>query len=235
VLDGGSPAVLSEELADTDRVVQFWHGSDAVRRRVQSIKESRATVTLFLEHVPMTLPDWLKERVSCGDRTADAAIGLVERHLLAGVAFMNAAGLFHFDAHFGNILTDGERLYLADFGLANSTRFELSPGEARFLAANRTHDACHTITRLVDWLVTEMGGIPDWRDRDDFIRGCAERVDGADAITVSPGAADVIARYAPIAVVVNEFYRRLHLEDRTTQYPVDEIQQACARSGLKIA
>ena len=33
---------------------------------------------------------------------------------------MNTHGLVHFDAHFGNVLTDGRRLFVADFGLATS-------------------------------------------------------------------------------------------------------------------
>ncbi len=48
-----------------------------------------------------------------------------------------------------------------------------------------------------------------------------------------PAAAAVIRRYAPIAVVVNDFYRRLHLEDRTTPYPIDEVERACGASGFE--
>ncbi|MFI7135214.1 hypothetical protein ACIBQ1_56840 [Nonomuraea sp. NPDC050153] len=33
---------------------------------------------------------------------------------------MNSRGLLHFDAHFENILTGGQRLYFADYGLAVS-------------------------------------------------------------------------------------------------------------------
>ena len=57
---------------------------------------------------------------------------MVERKLDAGTAFMNARGLLHFDAHFDNILTDGQRLYFADYGLALSSRFDLSEDEATF-------------------------------------------------------------------------------------------------------
>lgn len=43
---------------------------------------------------------------------------------------MNTRGLLHFDAHFENILTDGQRLFFADYGLAISSRFELSRDES---------------------------------------------------------------------------------------------------------
>jgi hypothetical protein len=228
VLDGpASSTPLSDEFADVERLVEYWHGSAAVRRRIEAIVDSSAMVTLFLEYLPVTLPAWLEGEMSGGG--VEAAIAMVEHGLRTEVAFMNAAGLFHFDAHFDNLLTDGQRLYFADFGLATSPRFELSEAEASFVATNRTHDACHTLTRLIDWLVTNLVGVPDWTDRDLYIRKCA---DGQDLEDLLPTAAAIVKRYAPIAVVINDFYRQLHLEDRTTPYPAVEVQRACAAAGF---
>jgi hypothetical protein len=39
-------------------------------------------------------------------------------------------------------------------------------------------------------------------------------------------------RYAPVAVVMNDFYWKLFGESRATPYPVDEIERACAAAGL---
>ncbi|MEJ7689791.1 MAG: hypothetical protein WKF76_04815 [Nocardioidaceae bacterium] len=36
------------------------------------------------------------------------------------------------DGHFGNMRTDGKRIYLSDFGLATSPRFDLSAAEHDF-------------------------------------------------------------------------------------------------------
>ncbi|MFF8401556.1 hypothetical protein ACF06P_07965 [Streptomyces sp. NPDC015684] len=49
-----------------------------------------------------------------------------------------AQGLLHFDAHFENILTDGRRLFFADYGLAISSRFELDKDEADFFDRHHT-------------------------------------------------------------------------------------------------
>jgi hypothetical protein len=35
-----------------------------------------------------------------------------------------------------------------------------------------------------------------------------------------------VARYAPVAVVMNEFFRRLQDESRLTPYPVDALDHA---------
>jgi hypothetical protein len=224
-----SVAPVSEELADIERAVQYWHGSPAVRRRIEAIVESSATLTLFLEYFPLALPEWMATSLTGTDGEAQSAIAMVERGLRDDIAFMNAAGLFHFDAHFGNIRTDGARLYFADFGLATSPRFDLSAGESSFLATNISHDACHTITKLVDWLVTEMAGEPYRVARDHFIRRCADGYEPADLL---PAAVATIKRYAPIAIVINEFYRRLHLEDRNTPYPEAEVERACGAAGF---
>jgi hypothetical protein len=137
---------------------------------------------------------------------------MVARHLRSDVAFMNAGGMLHFDAHFRNILTDGQRLYLADLGLATSSRFELSGDEVRFLATHSNHDACYTVTQWVNWLVA---GLAEGR--------------------LPPSAAAITQRYAPLASVMNEFYRTLHLESRTALYPAEEIERLCAATGILTA
>jgi len=50
---------------------------------------------------------------------------------------------------------------------------------------------------------------------------------------LSPTAAAVVRRYAPIAVVINDFYVKLHRESRKTPYPTDDIERACAETGFE--
>jgi hypothetical protein len=224
VLTGSAPGTPTpDEQADLARTVEYWDGCTAVRKRLDAIARSSASVVLFLEYVPQNLREWLTAQVASGDDAIESASAMVRRHLRTDVRFMESNGLLHLDAHFGNILTDGRRLYFADFGLATSPRFELSGAESGFLAKNLSHDRCHTTTQLVNWLVTTLSGAAD---RNGFIRRCAE---GADPVGVPPWAAAVIRRHAPVAAVVNEFYRKLHLESRTTPYPADEIRRVCAK------
>jgi hypothetical protein len=185
---------------------------------------------LFLEDVPQNLYEWLTSRLADGDddRLA-AACGMVERDLSAGVSFLASDGLLHFDAHFRNILTDGGRLYFSDFGLASSHRFELSDEERTFARMNRTHDGCHSFTGLVNALVTGVGGVTGPDPRNEFIRRWAA---GHRPAGLPAAAARVITRYAPVAVVVNDFYAKLHRESRQTPYPADAVERACAAAGF---
>lgn len=86
---------------------------------------------------------------------------------------MNARGLLHFDAHFQNILTDGRRLYFADYGLALSSQFDLSPSETSFFELHRTYDRCYTRSWLVNWLITALYGY-ERKERVALIHACAE-------------------------------------------------------------
>ncbi len=222
---------LVPELADVGRTVELWHGSPAVRRRIEAIAMSTASLVLFQEHIPQTLPAWLSTELTRGPEAATAAIETVDTTLRTDVAAMNRRGMFHFDAHLDNIRTDGEQLYLTDFGLAAPTAFELTTAETAFLIANSSHDLCHSITRFVDWLVTTSTDVADWNERDERIRAYAN---GVVPEGLLPAAAAVISRYAPVAVVINDFYRELHLHDRTTPYPTLAATRACATAGLTL-
>ncbi|MBE9915615.1 protein kinase family protein [Paenibacillus donghaensis] len=220
---------ISAELSDVSQMVEFW-GSKDVRTRIESLENSEDSVVLFCEYVPYNLHDWLTKQVDIGEETATAAIAMVDSELRSSVWFMNANGLLHFDAHFRNILTDGHRLYITDFGLATSSRFDLTDYEIEFLALNKTHDGCYVVTELVNWLVTSFGSKKDRSERLDFIRSCAAGTTSSD---VMDSAAQMIKKYAPIAVVMNDFYTKLVLESRATPFPFEEIKQISAVNGFE--
>ncbi|MFF7311152.1 protein kinase family protein [Streptomyces sp. NPDC008137] len=214
---------LPEELADVDKVVDYWGGSAEVRRRVEALGQSSASVALFLEYVPQTLHAWLTAQVRAGGEALDRACSLVERELRAGTSFMSSRGLLHFDAHFENILTDGRRLYFADYGLALSTRFDLSRAGADFFYRHRAYDRCYTASWLVNWLITAL--YPgDWEERGRLIQAWAE---GRQPTGAPPGAAEILSRNAPVAAVMTDFYRRLQGVSRTTPYPGERLRRLC--------
>lgn len=219
---------LAEELSDVSRMVAFW-GSEAVRERLEALEAAVDSVVLFCEYVPHTLHDWLAAQVALGEGAAAPAFSLVDTNLRSAVSFMNAKGLLHFDVHFKNILTDGHQIYIADFGLATSSRFELSEAEWAFLGLNQAHDGCYVVTEFVNWLVTSLIGTVTRRDRIDLIRSYAT---GDESPVVIEAAAEIIKRYAPIASVMNDFYSRLIWENRTTPFPVEEIRRICATTGF---
>lgn len=205
-----TPQPLPEELADVERAVAYWGGG---RDRLEALRTASASLTLFLEYVPHALHDWFHARLRTDD--ADSACALVEHGLDAVTGFLREQQLVHFDAHFGNILTDGRRLHLTDYGLSLSGRFRLDPQEREFFDRHRPYDRAYAFSYLVHWLVVDQYGLG--RDeREDFIRACA---DGRRPEGIPRAAAALISRHARLAVVVGDFNRRLEQESRLTPYP----------------
>ncbi|MFI8087431.1 protein kinase family protein [Streptomyces sp. NPDC086080] len=228
VLPGSAP--LPEELADVERAVAYWGGGSRVCRRIRALEESPACVALFLEYIPQNLHQWLGSRIGAGGEAAGRACAMVERELLDGISFMNSRGLLHFDAHFENILTDGRRLYFADYGLAVSSGFELSAEESGFFDRHRTYDRGYTATYLVNWLVTALYGLrrEDREGRRALVRALA----GGERPTGVPDeVAAILTRYAPVAAVVSDFNRAFQDRSRLTPYPVEEIRRLGVTAG----
>ena len=152
---------------------------------------------------------------------------MVEEELHAGVSFMNEHGLLHFDAHFENILTDGERLYFTDYGLAMSSAFELSQSEAEFFDRHQSYDRSYVAAYFVNWLVTALGLCTreDSDRRYALVRGCAE---GHTLPDLPAQAAAIISRHAPIAVVMSDFIRQFQRQSRRTPYPSDAVRDISA-------
>ncbi|MFC8519741.1 protein kinase family protein [Streptomyces sp. NPDC057257] len=205
--------LLPPQLADTERAVDYWGGDPGLRRHLEALRTATASVALFLEYVPHTLHDWLRAQLAAGD--ADKACRLVDKGLEAITSFLHARELLHMDAHFGNILTDGRRLYLTDFGLSLSSRFRLAPPEREFFDRHRPYDRAYTSLYLVLWLVTELYGHRG-EERSAFIRACAE---GARPEGIPEAAAELVSRHARTAAAMDAFSGRFQTESRLTAPP----------------
>ncbi|MFF5114037.1 hypothetical protein [Streptosporangium sp. NPDC000509] len=194
-----------------------------MRARLEALASASAAVVLFLEYIPQDVSRWLEAQAARGGDAAGAACSLLEGELAAGVCFMNANGLLHFDAHFGNILTDGRRIYFTDFGLAASSRFELSAAECAFLQLNAGHDESYAARELVNQLLIALSHPVGRAELLDLVRRCAR----GDVLSGVPEpVAAIVRRHAPVAAVMNDFYGRLLGETRTATYPAADIHRA---------
>ncbi|WP_280354719.1 protein kinase family protein [Nocardia otitidiscaviarum] len=212
---------LPEELADIDRAVAYWEGRPQVRQRIEALRDSTASIALFLEYIPHNLHQWLSTQIDAGAQHAGRACAMVERELAVGTGFMNSRGLLHLDAHFGNILTDGRRLYFGDYGLALSSEFDLSPQEVAFFHRNQSYDRGYTSAYLVNWLVTAVYRLRG-EERAAIVRALAE---GKPPEGVTEEAAAVLTRHAPVAATMSAFMRAFQQESRGTPYPDHTIRR----------
>ncbi len=127
-------------MLDLEDQVAAWAGSPAIRARLTALGDATAGVVLFLERLPHDLRGWL--------RTAGVVPSWLEPELLHVASFLGAHDFVHFDMHFGNLLTDGARIYVSDFGLALSSTFSLSGDERAFLDRHRDYDRDYVLSEL---------------------------------------------------------------------------------------
>jgi hypothetical protein len=219
----GDPPATSPDGRDQAYWIDFWGGSTAVRDRLAALAQASTSLVLFLEYIPHVLVDWLP---TLSREELVPAYVMVERGLREAVTFMNSAGLHHFDVHYGNVLTDGSRIYIADLGLATSHRFDLSPAEAAFLDHHRSHDAGYVAMGLVNWLATNVWGIavPSYAGspaRNEFVRRCAE---GYVPPRMPAELAAILSAHAPLAAVMNDFYWELFGTRRDPYFPAELVR-----------
>jgi hypothetical protein len=136
---------FSGERAEVDQerhkgYVEYWGSSESVGRYLLDRANASHELVLFLEHIPYTLQPWLVEHPKSLSRAVN--------DLRATVAFLRKNGIIHFDAHFYNVVTDGEQAYLTDFGLVLDKRFALTPEERRFFQQNSYYDYGQVLSNL---------------------------------------------------------------------------------------
>ncbi len=202
--------------------VKYWKNSSAIGERFRANHNAPAFLVLFIEYIPDTLDTWLGQQLTKEDGSIDKAIEVVERSLKSTVSFINTKGLLHFDAHFHNILTDGNLLYFSDFGLATSYQFALSKEELEFFQNHQNYDRCYVITALTSWIISKMFG----KDRlDEVLNAYANgKTQTVLPKALTPYLSSIIKRYAHITLKMNTFFKTLKEENKLTRYPTEELE-----------
>jgi hypothetical protein len=111
----------------------------AYRGDVESVSEylhDRATATSALVLVYEDLAECAADRIV----TSPSDVGWIVADVEHAIAFLQGRGVVHFDVDLFNVVTDGERAYIADHGLVMDPTFDLSMEERQFLVRNRHFD-----------------------------------------------------------------------------------------------
>ncbi|MFD1932816.1 MULTISPECIES: protein kinase family protein [Nonomuraea] len=212
ILPDSPPRGFADEFGGLEGAVAHWDGSAAVRGRLEAIGRSTFSLVLFLEHVPWTLGAWL------ADHPTAATFLWAEEALARGAAYMSSRELVHFDAHFHNVLTDGRRLYFADFGLALSAGFDLSAGEAAFLSDHLAYDRHYTAAHLLRHHL--LAGLRGGTEHGAFLR---EWLDRERPAGIPAEIAAIIDRHARASLVLDDFHRRLLTGGKRVPFPAAEL------------
>lgn len=211
---------------DIEKYCQYWENSETIRSRAENILNASTHVALFFEYFPQNLDDWLSAQIAEGGDSAEQGVVFVDEQLKTINKYMKAQDLMHLDAHFENILTDGKQLYLTDFGFALSSKFDLTPVETAFLNQHDLYDQFFVATNLVQVIVGSLFGKAHWEMRlREYLAG---ELNQASAIMNA-----IIIRYAPTALLMNEFFQKLRQESKLTPYPGRQVEKLLRQSQRK--
>lgn len=207
----------SEQLEERQRYVEYWDGSAAVGRRSEAADTAPADVVVFMESLPQTLDKWLSVE-------GRENLPKIERELNLVAAFMKSRGFLHFDAHFHNILASNSHVYFADFGLAMSRRFDLSPEERAFLEKHIDYDRYYVVAELAQRAIaTTLGDKEGEVALDTYLS--PEKM----TIVLPPAVESIAQRYRPIAVLMGNLFRGLREHSKSTPYPEAELSREWTR------
>jgi len=134
-----------------DGYVQYWSGSKRIGKFMLDRAEANHEVLIFLEHFPHTAGPWL---VRHEDR-----LGWMHEEMESVAQFLRAKKVLHFDGHLMNIVTDGTRAYLTDFGLVQDMAFDLSPKERTFFRRNTHFDRVFNYFNLGAHVAWKLGAL----------------------------------------------------------------------------
>jgi len=232
------PKIGAEPLqrpGELDRYVAYWNDNPQIREFANARLDATLDLVMFIEYVPHVLYDWLPANQD--------KLPMVMEGMAATLSFLRAHGLIHFDAHLGNILTDGEQVFLTDFGLTQDDEFDLQPAERAFLDSHRHYDSgefAYALTRplrktVVDWpdatkraLCDRFGDI----ELATLLRHGQELTDEG-TLDLRPDYLEVLIRYREVIRLVARFFDAMRTGDKTKGgYDDKELAQALTAAGF---
>ncbi|MFD0559390.1 hypothetical protein FB566_0027 [Stackebrandtia endophytica] len=203
------PAPVRNDPDAVTEAVAVWGDLPGVRNRFEAIEAADTGLVVFTEHFPHVVRPWLAtlEAAQLPD-----AYRMLEAGIIEAAEILRRTGFIHFDVHFDNILTDGRQTYLTDYGLAQSTSFELTEDEHAFHTAHRDYDLHGGINTLINTLFRQFG------DTDPHTT--VGKVAAGEMPSPLPAwTQPLLDRHIETAAAINRFHRRLQTESLTTPYP----------------
>ena len=222
--------------------VEYWGNNYNVGNYMVDRANANYELVLFLEYIPYVLETWLLENPS--------QIQKILSELKKTIAFLKCKGIIHFDCHFGNILTDGEQIYLTDFGLVLDKSFALGSDEVSFFEQNRFYDYGE-VFRNLGLLI--RGWYNSCSEKDKFrimekhsiendlkayelgkvLLDNIERINIDRDIKLDKFYVDTIVKYRKIIILIQNFFVEIWSDNRKSiQFPHIELELLLEETGI---
>jgi hypothetical protein len=198
------------------RYVEYWGNNVNVGRYLLDRANANYEAVLFLEYIPYTMATWLQEY--------PRKIHRVIADMRDTITFLRNHGIIHLDAHFFNVVTDGKRFYLTDFGLVLDKSFALTQAEQLFYQQNTYYDygqlswglGCHFVEMYWNLPDADRNRIAErigLSEESRFEEQMSSLIDNIDEIQVDfqldRRFVASLRKYRPLILLMNDFYLEL--------------------------
>jgi hypothetical protein len=225
-----------------DGYVRYWGGDTNIGRYMLDRTNARHELVLFLEHLPHVLQPWLLENPGKVRQVLD--------DLFATITVLRQNEIIHFDAHFHNILTDGERTYLTDFGLVLDRSFALTKEEEAFFDARTHYDYGEVLSCLDAYVARAYEALPEQdkhrmrkrygiredlqgHERTRVLLDNIERIHAEGVMNLDESYVACLFRYRPIITLMQAFFSELAGNERKdTAFPHAELKRLLHETGV---
>ena len=222
--------------------VDYWGGNNNVRKYFIDRAKANYELVLFLEYIPYTLEAWLKENPDQLKKPLNDSRKTIN--------FLRKQKIIHFDAHFRNILTDGDRIYLTDFGLALDKSFTLTSEEKFFFEQNAFYDygeVLRNIGNIIYWSYDLCSESDKHRVREKYeireglkpyevmsiLLNNIEDIQNDGIIKLDDFFVDSIVKYRSIIALIREFfYDMFNNNKKDTKLNYAKLQQLIEETGF---
>ena len=202
-----------------EEYVQYWGGSQAVGRYLQARNSATQELWIVLEHAGSRADLWLAENPE--------GLNNVLGQVFDTIAELRTRHIVHFDAHWGNVVTDGAHCRLVDFGLAMSTDMELSQAERTFLSAHLHYDYGVVLGYLGLMLAFTLGEEPSSQ----MLRHHLDELDALEG-RCPPALLGALDRYRHPTLYMVDFFERIRQPDKHSIYNDEVLADLLLECGV---
>jgi hypothetical protein len=238
------PAVGEQPAVDRERLreyVEYWNNNENIGRRMLDRLTIKHELVLFLEYIPYAIEPWLLDH--------PGKLNQVLEDIRTAITFLRNHGIIHFDANLDNIISDGKRAYLTDFGLVLDKHFTLTKEELRFFKRNTYYDYGQILGSIDFLLHHTYTSLPD-DERPRILRkyGIAENLHPvkqtslllnhiekvlADDIQMDTTYAATLVKYHRITQLFLDFYVSMRESNtKDTKFPNRKLKRLLDETGF---
>lgn len=218
-----------------ERHLTYWNQSPEIADYLANRDQAAFEIQLFLEYIPFSLLEWFTQYPN---RNLDTLL----RQADAALCFLNQRGILHLDAHLANLLTDGEQVWVSDFGLALDQQFTLAQDEQEFWQTHTSYDRALNLAALSHLLLSHCEALPEDQQRPLYqaleIQPETERPQKIECLLKTFGAGSefqipdlapelrtLLIRHHETLLTLSRFYTELRQSDaKDTRWPAPVIE-----------